>query len=98
VKEEVGKRLVIPVSQAMCATSHVSAGLKGFPGLERGGNFAQGCSGHLTAEDLVEFSGFVKIMRVYSTQPHSCKCWSEGAGDPGCSLSLLDSSLWEAAL
>ena len=42
----VGKRLVILVSQAMCATRPISAGLNGFPGLELGGNFAQGCSGH----------------------------------------------------
>lgn len=73
------------VSQATCARRHIRVGLNGLRGSELGGNFAAGCSGH-RPQRIPEVSGFVKITRVYSTQLRSCKCWREGAGDPGRSV------------
>lgn len=51
----MGKRLAILVSQAMCAMRHVCAELNKSPGLELGGNFAQGCSGHALLRNLEIF-------------------------------------------
>lgn len=97
----VGKRLVVPVSQVMCAMRHISVGLNEFPGLELGGNFAQGVVA-TDCQGFWRFSGFAKIMCVYLHNHIPARAEKKVVGDLGCSLScccgLQDAALSEAPL
>lgn len=97
----VGKRLVIPVSQVMCAMRHISTGLNGFPGLELGGNFAQGVVA-TDCKGFWRFSGFAKIMHLYLHNHIPARAERKVLGDLGCSLScccgLQDAALSELPL
>lgn len=84
----VGKRLVIPVSQGMCAMRHINIGLNGFPGLELGRNSAQGAAA-TDCEGFWRFSGFAKIMRMYLHKYNRipARAGRKVLGDLVCSLS-----------
>lgn len=92
----VGKRLVIPVSQGMCAMRHISIRLNGFPALELGRNFAQGVVA-TGWKGFWRFSGFAKIMCMYLHNRIPERAERKVLGDLGCSLSYCR-GLQDAAL
>lgn len=82
----VGKRLVIPISQVMCAMRHISTELNEFPGLDLRGNFAQGVVA-TDCKGFWRFSGFAKIVRMYLHNHIPARAERKVLGDLGCSLS-----------